>query len=101
VVQPWSAAGGERDVVDGGLSQQPRAGHLLVLAVGRDVLRAPEAKPEPEPKRLLQPRRVQVQVVEAQDRRSAVKVEALQLRLELLHREEELERVAERIPYPQ
>ena len=37
-------------------------------------------------------------MVEAQDRRAAMQVEALQLRLELLHLVDELQRVPERVP---
>src|SRR5690606_7811291 len=43
VVQARAGPGGQRDVVDGRLAPQPRAGQLLVVAVGRDVLRGAEA----------------------------------------------------------
>ena len=52
----------------------------------------------PERERLLAAGGVDVEVVEAHDRRPALDVEALQLGLELRHLEEELEREAERVP---
>ena len=44
---------------------------------------------------------MQVEVVEAEDRRAAMQVKALQLRVELLHLMDELQRVSERVPHPE
>src|SRR5439155_820714 len=97
VMQPRSSPGCQRDVVDAGLAEQPRPGDALVGAVRGDVLRAAKAQAGPKPERLLNARRVQVEVVQTEDRRAAMQVEALQLRLQLLHLVDELQRVTERI----
>src|SRR2546421_10795859 len=101
VGQPWSAPRRQRDIVDAGLAQQPCPGDALVRPIRGDVFRAAKTQPGPELERLLEPRRMQVEVVEAEDRRAAMQVKALQLRVKLLHLIDELQRVPERVPHPE
>src|SRR5215213_7094911 len=75
VVQPRAATRRQCDVVDAGLAQQPGAGDALVGTIRGDVLRAAKAQAGPEPEGRLEPGCVQVDVVEPQDRRTAMQVE--------------------------
>ena len=99
VVEPRARARSQCHVVDCGLAQHPGARDALGLRiVGRDVFAAAETERKPEPDRRLDSWCVEIYVVEAKDRRSAVEVEALMLSLKLLDRMKELKRIPERIP---